>query len=85
MLFKDKSDKIWAFNFHWPLIASNTPRRFRSRGAVWNFENLPGFSKLVHWNEREYCTPIDRALKIRFNEISDSFLRATIFEFGKFF
>ena len=40
--------------------------------------------KLVHWNESVYCTPIARALKIWFNEASDSFLRPTIPELGRF-
>ena len=31
--------------------------------------------KLVHWNESVYCTPIDRALKMRFNEGWGSFLQ----------
>ena len=35
-------------------------------------------SKLVHWNEGVYCATIDRALKMRFNEWSSSFLRPTI-------
>ena len=34
--------------------------------------------KLVHWNKSVYCTPIDRTLKMRFNEGSGSFLRPTI-------
>ena len=29
--------------------------------------------KLIHWNENIYCTPIDRALKMRFNEGSAAF------------
>ena len=32
-------------------------------------------SKLVNWNESVYCTPIDRALKMRFNEGWGSFLQ----------
>ena len=39
---------------------------------------------LVHWNESVYCTPIDRALKMRFNEWSGSFLRPTIPELWRF-
>ena len=31
-------------------------------------------------NENVYCTPIDRALKMRFNEGSDSSLRTTILD-----
>ena len=34
--------------------------------------------RLFHWNERVYCTALHRALKIRSNEGSDSFLRQTI-------
>ena len=34
--------------------------------------------KLVRWNESVYCTPIDRALKMQFNEGSRSFIRPTI-------
>ena len=34
--------------------------------------------RLVHWNESVYCIPIDRALKMRFNEGSSSFLRPVI-------
>ena len=41
-------------------------------------------SKLVHWNESVYCIPIDRALKVRFNEGSGSFLRLTIPELWRF-
>ena len=40
--------------------------------------------KLVHWNESVYCTPIHRALKMRFNEGSGSFLRPTIPELWRF-
>ena len=34
--------------------------------------------KLVQLNESVYCTPIDRALKMQFNEGSRSFIRPTI-------
>ena len=40
--------------------------------------------KLVNWNETVYCTPIDRALKMWFNEGSGSFLRSTIPELWRF-
>ena len=40
--------------------------------------------KLVHWNESIYCTPIDRALKMRFNKGSGQPLRATIPELWRF-
>ena len=40
--------------------------------------------KLVCWNESVYCTPIDGALKMRFNEGLDSFLRSTISELWSF-
>ena len=41
-------------------------------------------SKLVHWNESVYYTPIDRALKMQFNEGSGSFLPPTISELLRF-
>ena len=40
--------------------------------------------KLVHWNESVYCTPIDKALKMRFKEGSGNFLRPTIPELWRF-
>ena len=40
--------------------------------------------KLVHWNKSVYCAPIDRALKMRFNEGSGSFLRPAIPEWWRF-
>ena len=40
--------------------------------------------KLVHWNESVYCTPIDRALKMRFSEGSGSILQLTIPELWRF-
>ena len=40
--------------------------------------------KLVHWNKSVYCAPIDRPLKIRFNEGSGSFLRPAIPELWRF-
>ena len=42
-------------------------------------------SKLIHWNNRVYCTPIDRTLKKQFNEGSHSFLRPTVPELWKIF
>ena len=38
-----------------------------------NFRPKPG-----HLNDRVYCKPIDRTLKMLFSERSDSFLRPTI-------
>ena len=40
--------------------------------------------KLVCWNESVHCTPIDRTLKMRFNEGSGSFLRPTVPELWGF-
>ena len=40
--------------------------------------------KLVNWNESVYCTPIDRALKMWFNEGSGSFLQSTIPDLWRF-
>ena len=40
--------------------------------------------KLVHWNKGVNCTPIDRALKMRFNKGLGSFLGPTIPEAWKF-
>ena len=39
--------------------------------------------KSGHYNERVYCTPIDRALKIRLKERSPRFLRPIIPELWK--
>ena len=41
-------------------------------------------SELVNWNKSVYCTPIDRTLKMWFNEGSGSFLRPTIPELWRF-
>ena len=45
--------------------------------------------RIRHLNEvievREYCTPINRIFKIRWNEASNSFLRSVILELWKFF
>ena len=40
--------------------------------------------KLVHWNESVYCTPIDRALTMRFNKGLGSVLPPTISELLRF-
>ena len=37
--------------------------------------------KIVYWNKRVNCTPINRALKMWFNKGSSSFLRPTVPEF----
>ena len=42
------------------------------------------FRKLVYLTERLYCTLIDRALKMQFNEWSGNFLRPTFSELWKF-
>ena len=45
---------------------------------VANLCNMHFRPKLLHWNKRVYCTPIDRALKMWFNEGSGNLLRPTI-------
>ena len=45
-----------------------------------DFTNRHFRPKLVHCSESIYCTPIDRALKMRFSKESGSFQRASIHE-----
>ena len=41
--------------------------------------------KLVHRNERVFCTPTDRGLKLQINEGCGSFLRPSIPELWRFY
>ena len=60
--------------------------------AIWNcyYQNKYFYSirhfrpKLVYWNESVCCTPIDRTLKMQFNNRLGSFLRPTIPELWRF-
>ena len=49
----------------------------------WNFSGIVTWPKSGHLNDRVYCKPIDKVLKMLFIEGSGSFLRPTIPELGK--
>ena len=60
------------------IVQSDHPSGSKRRGVCCYFKETLPISrhfrpKLVHWNESVYCTPIDRALKMRFNRGSGSF------------
>ena len=52
--------------------------KINNRVAFHDLRNCRHFrSKLGHWNESVYCTPLDRLLKMRFNEGTDGQLFTT--------
>ena len=95
------SIRVFSWNliirFFWVLDIKTNSQKLKCNGcgqsglwalklAVFQMKRTRHFrSKLVHWNESVYCTPIDKTLKMRFNERSRSFQWPIIPELWKFF